>query len=66
MIAAPANLTDAWERLRIDWWPLEWTDANGFPVPAVGVLFALIAVGFAISAVKLRRRLRSASWPTEQ
>jgi hypothetical protein len=66
VIGAPADLTDAWNRLRVDWWPLEWADANGVPAPAGGVIFTFLAVGFGFSAVGLRRRIRSASSPTAQ
>jgi hypothetical protein len=26
VIPMPADLTDGWRRLRVDWWPLEWLD----------------------------------------
>ena len=47
IIPQPADLSDAWSRLRLDWWPLDWVDPKGKPV-LPGVLLVAFFSGAAI------------------
>jgi hypothetical protein len=62
----PANLADGWQRMRLDWWGLDWRPLphGGADSPWPGaILFALLCAGTLFSAASLRR---SASVGREQ
>jgi hypothetical protein len=61
VMPAPANLDDAWRRLRLDWWPLELGAGEAPKKPwATAALFVLLAAATAATgASALRRPLRS-------
>jgi hypothetical protein len=68
-----ANLAEAWGRLRIDWWALEWLtnkepwlpgprppDLRGeppVPIASTSIAFLLLSAGVIIGARGVRRRL---------
>jgi len=57
---APADLTEAWNRLRIDWWGLDWIDIEGKPDPYFLSLLVLLVGGSILSGIGLRAALRRA------
>jgi len=75
VIPQPANLSDAWTRMRLDWWFLDWPDPNAatpskppiLPIqkdasPAAGwIALALLVDALALSAAGLRRRYLTAA-----
>lgn len=54
LVPFPADLHDGWNRLRLDWWMLEFTDAAGKARVAV----VLLAIMLAATAATGRRALR--------
>jgi hypothetical protein len=59
IIPYPANLTDAWTRVRLDWWPLEYmqgTDAR--PKVGAALLLIMLSATAATGALALRRPRR--------
>jgi hypothetical protein len=60
VIAAPANLSDAWGRLRLDWWPLEFGSAPGTG-PNLALLGGALLLWLTASTLLLRRSLTRAT-----
>lgn len=61
VIPAPADLSDAWRRLRPDWWLLDWHDpVTGPSLAGVGILVMLLA-GAWWTGRDLLERARAAS-----
>lgn len=51
------DLREAWQRLRVDWWPLDWGSPGGRRT--LPVFIVLLAGGALLGAAGLRRRLRA-------
>jgi hypothetical protein len=61
VVAVPVDLSDAWARLRPDWWLLDWVEKDLTAGLALLVLLVGGAVGFGVS---LRRGTRAAAAPS--
>jgi hypothetical protein len=58
VVPQPAHLEDAWSRIRIDWWILNFTDgASGRQFAAAALLWLALASGTVASGLSLRRRI---------
>jgi hypothetical protein len=72
VIPQPANLTDAWSRLRLDWWLLEFADP---PVAKAGenvgwrgtgfIALAVLVDALALASSGLKRRYLTARRPSD-
>jgi hypothetical protein len=60
IMPTPVDLSDAWSRLRPDWWLLDWVERD---LVAGLVLLGLLAGGAAAGALSLRRGIRAAAAP---
>jgi hypothetical protein len=59
VIAAPADLSDGWRRLRIDWWALDWIEEKTHkPFWAGWAFFALLDVGAIVAGWAVLRGAR--------
>lgn len=58
VIPYPMNLDEAWARVRLDWWLLEYTTGDPPHPRAAALLLALLAAGTAASGVWALRRPR--------
>jgi hypothetical protein len=58
LIPFPANLSDAWTRLRLDWWLLEFTTDEPRPRVAATLLLILAAATAGTGVLALRRSRR--------
>jgi hypothetical protein len=57
-VPQPARLEEAWGRIRVDWWILNFTDgANRQQLAAAVALFSFLTAATVLSAWSLRRRL---------
>ena len=54
----PADLSDGWRRLRLDWWALDWTDAQGKRSLAGWIAIALLEGGAALTLLSIARQSR--------
>jgi hypothetical protein len=59
VIPQPADLTDGWRRLRVDWWALDWIDEKTLkPVWSGWAFLLLISAGALVSGLGLLDRSR--------
>jgi hypothetical protein len=59
VIPMPADLSDGWHRLRVDWWPLDWIDEKTTrPVWSGWVFLLLLWAGATVTAAGLARAAR--------
>jgi hypothetical protein len=58
LVPQPANMTDVWNRARIDWWPLELTNLDPPRTKVAGIMLLLLAAATTATGVLALRRPR--------
>jgi hypothetical protein len=61
VLPLPADLSDGWRRLRLDWWALDWTDPQGKRSKAGWATLALLEGGAFVLLFEIARKTRKES-----
>ena len=57
----PADMTEGWRRMRVDWWPLDWTDEKGARVKRGWIALGAMELGALALIYSVARTLRRRS-----
>jgi hypothetical protein len=54
----PSNMNEAWQRIRLDWWFLEFWQSDAKARVPIGMLLVMLSATTATGVLALRRRRR--------